>query len=487
MVDVTDTGPLDWRIAITDGNGRPTNEFMRRWNTQRVNNGLITPVTVATGAPGSPVPGDGSEYIDISTSPPTLYVVSGGAWLKVGVYNFTDLMDVPHAYTGAGGELVSVNPGATGLEFNTLTQVLDALGVDQGSILYRDASGWTTLGPGTAGQALTTGGTGADPAWGSAGSALEIQSNGTTLTTGATLINFTTNMTATVSGTQVTVSSTGGGGGGGGTPPTLRGSSLTAAGTSSVTLAWPSGTIAGDVAVIMCGSAFQLVAPTGWITLMNVPEANWGSAVIGKVLTSGDISTGSVTVTFTGSFGEVISLCTYQGSTCTGVFGINYIQSASGIASSIVATPLYVDGCAMLTLASNRAGNVVAITPGTQLHVVQDNTDSSSGALNTIDPTAAPFDNVSAATYSTVGGGYSHIVAVVVGIAGGGGGGGGAGTVTQLNAGTGITLSPSPITTIGTISLTAPYPRGAVLPMVIGGIPIAFMTDPSGQTIGVPI
>ena len=38
-----DTGPLDWRIAITDKAGRPTPEFQRRWAIQRNNNGLITP------------------------------------------------------------------------------------------------------------------------------------------------------------------------------------------------------------------------------------------------------------------------------------------------------------------------------------------------------------------------------------------------------------------------------------------------------------
>ena len=215
MVDVTDTGPLDWRIAITDGNGRPTNEFMRRWNTQRNNNGLITPVTVGNGVPSGTVPGDGSEYIDISTTPPTLYVASAGSWLKVGVYNFLDLGDAPHSYTGDANTLVQVNPTATGLRFEGISGVLDVLGPTQGDILYRDAAGWTTLSPGTIGQALTTGGAGANPTWSSAGSALEVQSNGTTLTTGATLINFTTNMTATASGTQVTVSSSGGGGGGG--------------------------------------------------------------------------------------------------------------------------------------------------------------------------------------------------------------------------------------------------------------------------------
>jgi hypothetical protein len=51
---------------------------------------------------------------------------------------------------------------------NTLTQVLDAVaGNTQGSILYRSATDWTVLGPGTNGQVLKTAGSGANPFWGS--------------------------------------------------------------------------------------------------------------------------------------------------------------------------------------------------------------------------------------------------------------------------------------------------------------------------------
>jgi hypothetical protein len=65
----------------------------------------------------------------------------------------------------------NVSGGAAAAGANTLTQVLDATaGNARGSVIYRGASAWTALAPGTAGQVLTTGGTGADPSWG-AGSA----------------------------------------------------------------------------------------------------------------------------------------------------------------------------------------------------------------------------------------------------------------------------------------------------------------------------
>lgn len=192
---ITDTGPLDWRIAITDGNGRPTNEFMRRWNAQRNNNGLITTVTVSAGPPSAPVPNDGNEYIDISTTPPTLYVASSGVWKKVGVYNFTDLLDVPHNYTSAANTLVQVNPGATGLQFTSLSGVLDDLGSATGDLIYRGSGGWVSLPIGMSGNVLEV--VGGVPEWSTApATGVTSISTGTGLTggpiTGTGTISFDT-------------------------------------------------------------------------------------------------------------------------------------------------------------------------------------------------------------------------------------------------------------------------------------------------------
>ena len=72
----------------------------------------------------------------------------------------------------------------------TLTALIDAaLGSTQGDILYRGASAWSVLAPGTSGQVLTTGGASANPAWAAgsniwnAGTVTAI-GNGLTLATG---------------------------------------------------------------------------------------------------------------------------------------------------------------------------------------------------------------------------------------------------------------------------------------------------------------
>ena len=68
------------------------------------------------------------------------------------------------------GSVTSVVAGS-GLSGGTITTTgtialnLDSFSSTRGAILYRGASGWAALPPGTAGQKLTTGGAGADPSW----------------------------------------------------------------------------------------------------------------------------------------------------------------------------------------------------------------------------------------------------------------------------------------------------------------------------------
>jgi hypothetical protein len=61
--------------------------------------------------------------------------------------------------------------GTNGTDGTDLTTTLTT----QGDIVYRDASGLQRLGAGTAGQALITNGTGANPSWGDAGGGKVLQ------------------------------------------------------------------------------------------------------------------------------------------------------------------------------------------------------------------------------------------------------------------------------------------------------------------------
>jgi hypothetical protein len=69
---------------------------------------------------------------------------------------------------GAQNTLLAM--GANDPDWSTLTALFDAVfGSTRGAILYRGASGWEKLDPGTNGHVLTSGGSGADPAYAAPG------------------------------------------------------------------------------------------------------------------------------------------------------------------------------------------------------------------------------------------------------------------------------------------------------------------------------
>lgn len=74
---------------------------------------------------------------------------------------------VPIITWDAKGRLTAVSSIAVGLDAAQTTAALDTLTscATQGGILYRNASTWVCLGPGTSGQVLSTLGPGANPAW----------------------------------------------------------------------------------------------------------------------------------------------------------------------------------------------------------------------------------------------------------------------------------------------------------------------------------
>lgn len=72
------------------------------------------------------------------------------------------------AGSGLDGGGALGGPGDITLTADT-QEILDAITTTQGSILYRGASSWSVLSPGTSGQFLKTNGPGADPSWASGG------------------------------------------------------------------------------------------------------------------------------------------------------------------------------------------------------------------------------------------------------------------------------------------------------------------------------
>ena len=108
---------------------------------------------------------------------------------------------------GGNGNLLYDNNGVLGEE--TISQALDVIGAVRGDILYRGASGWAVLAPGTSGQLLNSGGAGADPSWGGISSSV-VAGTGITITgTTPITISLTVPVTAILGGTGQTTYVTG--------------------------------------------------------------------------------------------------------------------------------------------------------------------------------------------------------------------------------------------------------------------------------------
>jgi hypothetical protein len=85
--------------------------------------------------------------------------------IAANVVTYAKMQDV-----GASQRVIGRNTaGAGDPEEVAATQILDWIGSVRGAVLVRGATGWSVLGPGTAGTVLTSNGAGADPTYQAAG------------------------------------------------------------------------------------------------------------------------------------------------------------------------------------------------------------------------------------------------------------------------------------------------------------------------------
>jgi hypothetical protein len=150
----------------------------------------------------------------------------------------------------------------------TGSTILDSIGSTRGSVLYRGASGWAILTPGTSGQVLTSNGAGADPSYQAAGGGIAIGTTTANGTAGRVLYtdgSFVQAYTVTGTGNAVLSAS-----------PTLTGTVDAAAATFSNTVSLTSTTAANNK--ITQGAAINIgTTSTDGIVLQNTTAAAAGA------------------------------------------------------------------------------------------------------------------------------------------------------------------------------------------------------------------
>lgn len=193
------------------------------------------------------------------------------------------------------------------------------------------------------------------------------------------------------------------------TLPGVRGSKITSSSASSYTITWPTGTVAGDTIIVMAGHGYGINTPAGWTSLDNLAGSNFNGAAFYKVMTSANITTGSVTITTGGAYNGVIAMISIIAPNVPRNLGS--ARNGAGSASIVIdsdGTPLTTE--LLLFFGSNRGNSTNTVSLGASLQTVS--ASEASGILTSSSPLT--LGGVSATfSYSTAGSGnYQTIIAV---------------------------------------------------------------------------
>lgn len=260
------------------------------------------------------------------------------AWGCFGVLFFTcaALAQVDNPGVRQSGA-VTVNAFATwaangAIKSQSATQVFDTLFCSaRGSVIYRGASSWVCLAPGSSGNVLTTGGAGADPSWTAVGGTGTVTSVG-----------------VASSGSSITVS----------------GSPITGAGTINVDLA--TGAAASNVGAL--GGDLSGTLPNPALANVITAAGPIGSATVAPIITydaKGRLTT-VTSATITPAFGSLTGSAIYaQLPTLTQnqVYGRTAAGSGTSTSIGFGSIMLGVCGTAGSVFSINSGGTFSCVTP----------------------------------------------------------------------------------------------------------------------------
>lgn len=161
-------------------------------------------------------------------------------------------------------------------------------------------------------------------------------------------------------------------GGGGGTLAVPAATAQNPNGANPFTITFPTGAAAGNLVVITVGARWNYTSlPSGW----TVADANDGSffngRTIWKVLTSGDVATGSIAISLGGSAPEACTALLITGTTSTPTVAVRSTQRWGGGGSALLAAQpsnsfSAASGSLMVYAGINDSSTAMTISRGTQ-------------------------------------------------------------------------------------------------------------------------
>lgn len=159
--------------------------------------------------------------------------------------------------------------------------------------------------------------------------------------------------------------------------PTLRCSSIVGSGAgtpSSLAIPICGAAQAGDFALLFGDAAFNITAVSGWTTIELANGASWDLYAASKTLSSGDISTGTVTFTAAGGFDMVGSITVFIGATS----GVREFESHNGCGCyNLTTTSGVLSSDVGVYWSSSRTAGAPTIAPGSGIATsLQTNTTS---------------------------------------------------------------------------------------------------------------
>lgn len=94
-------------------------------------------------------------------------VVAAGVSSKMDLSVLASYTNGAYVPPDMGAYTIRANPtsGSAAQQDVSMSGILDFISSTRGTVLYRGASGWTALSPGTSGYYLSANGAGADPSW----------------------------------------------------------------------------------------------------------------------------------------------------------------------------------------------------------------------------------------------------------------------------------------------------------------------------------